>query len=201
MTSTAASNESASQVTETESVSAESGGECEPTEASLHVEYQSAISRLDAYGDTGRRDLMFVTAAQAAIIGIVGDRLASLDGVRDWALVGVAFAVALLGCNSQWRLLGQVQAFMDRARWIERRLGMSLLNVGDAAFAKRDEQGRPRRKLRKPRLLSPDDEGLLDLKWLRPRSIARTFLGLYVLIIAFWVYVALSNCLGSSPSP
>lgn len=159
-------------------------GEREASEASLHVEYQSAISRLDAYGDTGRRDLMFVTAAQAAIISIVGDRLTSLGGVRDWALVGVAFAVSLLGCNSQWRLRGQVRAFMARARWIERRLGMALLRCGDTAFAERDESGR----------FTPAEEpGRPILKRMRPMPIGRAFAVLYGLIAIFWFVIIVAN--------
>jgi hypothetical protein len=93
------------------------------------TEYDNALSQLRSYGGHGRQDMVFVTTVQGVVLTIIGSSLPNLN-MAGFLLSIIAFLVTLLGINSQRRLNAYMSGYMHRARQIEMKYNMSLVQIG-----------------------------------------------------------------------
>jgi len=96
---------------------------------SSKVEYENALAQYRYYTGLRRQDMAFVTTVQAAIMSIIGKNLLELN-FTDFLLSLIAFFVLLLGINNERRLSAYMTGYMNRAKIIESKYNMSLLEHG-----------------------------------------------------------------------
>jgi len=93
------------------------------------VEYENALAQYRYYTGLRRQDMAFVTTVQAAIMSIIGKNLLDLN-FADLLISIIAFFVLLLGINNERRLSAYMTGYMNRAKIIESKYSMSLLEHG-----------------------------------------------------------------------
>lgn len=100
------------------------------------VEYDVGLRQYQLNSSLRRQDMAFVTTVQAAVLTIIGSKLLSLD-FSGFLLSAIAFFVLLLGLNSERRLAGYMEGYMQRARQIEKEYGMTILSHSWSAVKRR----------------------------------------------------------------
>jgi len=97
----------------------------EPTQ-SEKLEWEQANEWWRMLSQMRRRDMMLFTAAQGAVLTIIGVNLLAL-GPDGYALSALAFLIALIGLNNERRLYRYLSEFRARGIRIEEQYGMLLL--------------------------------------------------------------------------
>ena len=99
-------------------------------------EYGHALGWWRDISQMRRRDIALFSGGQGAAIIFVG-RDIDLIGLDIWAVAVLAFLLALIGLNNEYRLASYMNAFRERAKDIERDShGMLLVTT---ALADRDK--------------------------------------------------------------
>lgn len=87
-------------------------------QTALQWEYREANTWWRTLSNMRRRDIAFFTAAEAAILTIIGKDLLALSSA--YAILScMGFVIALIGINNERRLYSYIQGFRKRAEEIE----------------------------------------------------------------------------------
>jgi len=100
------------------------------------TEYDIALKQFRHFSTLRRQDMLFVTTVQGVTLTIIGKNLLCMKATHI-VLSCIAFAVILLGINSERRLSAYMDANAQRARIIEGQHGMSLLSGAHANIQSR----------------------------------------------------------------
>ncbi|MBA7680979.1 hypothetical protein ES703_89305 [subsurface metagenome] len=102
--------------------------ESAPTELTSgeKLEYEQANNWWRTLSQMRRRDMMLFTAAQGAVLAIIGRELLTLSP-GGYALSIIAFLFAVIGFFNERRLYRYLDEFRNRAKAIEYKYKMTLL--------------------------------------------------------------------------